>query len=262
MVQIRILKVLGWIVVPYIMVIARWGRLTFVAKTIGIVWSFAVIMSMTHGAFLPTPASSGVSPTLSSTSSIETKPVSSTHKKPSPQKSAKVKFETELQNIKTHKVKLSAKQQLQFEKEYLQYDKQGLLKLEPSVLDAGFAGDLFVQTDKGGTQKYNSIGYGATYTQANGIYWVVLVTMNNAGMNPMIVDDSMFTLTSSAGRNYAPDISAEMSLVNEKPLITDTLNPVEDVTEYLVFDMPIGMKPLNATLRIQNGLNQVELKIS
>ncbi|GMA65765.1 hypothetical protein GCM10025859_62050 [Alicyclobacillus fastidiosus] len=54
-----------------------------------------------------------------------TKPVS----KPTPQETAKTKFEAELQQVKDHTIKLNAQQQLQFEKEYIQYDKPGLLSM-------------------------------------------------------------------------------------------------------------------------------------
>ncbi|GMA65766.1 hypothetical protein GCM10025859_62060 [Alicyclobacillus fastidiosus] len=86
--------------------------------------------------------------------------------------------------------------------------------------------------------------------------------MNDAGMNPITVNDNMFTLVSEDGRTYAPDTVAEVDMMSQTSIIMETINPLEDVTGYLVFDMPTNMKPSDVKLQVQNGFNQVALSIS
>jgi molecular chaperone GrpE (heat shock protein) len=283
----KFLKVLGWIFIPYIMIFVFWKRLQKPGRIAGIVYSVVILISaMVNGnsgnnTTKPTPQSTttvaSTTPTTSDTNTVENSKTEAQQKadeeaaakkkaddaqKKAEQQAAtkeqqKAKLDAEIQNAKNG----SYQDKMKAMKDYINTDKSDLLAQNPTVQDMGFAGDLFVQTNKNTMKYLNSVGDQIISQQAKSVYWEVEVTLNNAGTNPIEINTDMFTLVTSDGREFSTDAKAEMML--SKSIIMDSLNPGVDETGYLIFDVPSNLSMSDVTLNIRNGLfSNVKLKIS
>lgn len=168
----------------------------------------------------------------------------------------KEKLDAEIQNAKNG----SYQEKMKVMKDYINIDKADLLAKNPSVQDMGFAGDLFIQTNKNTVKQLNSVGNQLISQQANGVYWEVEVTLNNSGSNPIQANTDMFTLVTSDGRKFSTETKAEMMI--SKSVIMETLNPGVDVKGYLIFDVPADLNISDVMLNVQNGFSNVKLKLS
>lgn len=72
---------------------------------------------------------------------------------------------------------------------------------------------------------------------ANGIYWVVSVTVKNIGTSPATIDDSMFAIT-GGGATYNASSSADIDANSNDAFFLQQVNPGVTVSGVLVFDMP------------------------
>lgn len=279
----KILKVLGWIFIPYIMIFVFWKKLQKPGRIAGIVYSVIILIStIVNGNNDSNNDKSATQRVATSSSTATTQPATadtnqidnskseaqkkadeeSVSKKKAEQQAAskeqqKSKLDAEIQNAKNG----SYQDKMKAMKDYINIDKSDLLAENPTVQDMGFAGDLFIQTNKNTVKYLNSVGDQIISQQAKGVYWEVEVTLNNAGSNPIEINTDMFKLMTSDGREFSTDTKAEMML--SKAIIIDSLNPGVDDTGYLIFDVPSNLSMSDVTLNVQNGLfSNVKLKIS
>lgn len=83
--------------------------------------------------------------------------------------------------------------------------------------------------------------------QAQGQYVLISVTVKNIGDKPQTMFDSNQKLTDDQGRSFSPDSGAAIYVKNNDIWMKE-INPGNKLTGTLVYDMPVGAKPVKLEL--------------
>lgn len=82
---------------------------------------------------------------------------------------------------------------------------------------------------------------------AQGEYTILHLKVSNIGTEGQTLDDSNQYVYDSAGRKFTADSAADLGLSNDTVFL-DNINPGNNVTGEIAFDMPKGDKPVKAEL--------------
>ncbi|WP_157068443.1 DUF4352 domain-containing protein [Alicyclobacillus sendaiensis] len=214
------MKVLGWILVPYIMLFIQWGRMNRILRFAGSLWALIIFANTVYVIRGNTSRSSS---TVSATTSL----VNSTNS------SQVAKQEQNSSTPPVHKTTNSL-QHAQYQATTTS-SSQSKLRYIP-FQTFGKAGDLEIRVNS--LQQVKSVGYDGMGETANGAFWVINVTIKNDGSTPMGIVDGLFHLQDLNGNVYQPDSTAEIYANTNSGTIPTDLNPGVSMTTNLVFDMP------------------------
>lgn len=217
----KALRVLGWIFVPFVMVLVRWRAMATGPKVIGAVWAAVVAVSWVAsvaGSSSTPPAAPALASGSQQTSSSQTGATTTT-------------------------------------------SLVGTLQSYPQIGQNHAVGsDMAVTVDSITQASYIGMGSGFG-AQANGMFWLVQVTVTNTSSTSDSISDSQFTIETppypgAQQKTYSADSGDEIYISNDNfPLLN--LNPGVSATGTLVFDMPANItstKMQDFVLNVSDGL--------
>lgn len=95
--------------------------------------------------------------------------------------------------------------------------------------------------------------------QAQGQYVLITVTVKNIGDKPQTMFDSNQELTDAQGRTFSPDSTAAIYMKNNDIWMKE-INPGNQMSGTLVYDMPAGAKP--ASIELHDSMFSGGTKVS
>ena len=95
--------------------------------------------------------------------------------------------------------------------------------------------------------------------QAQGQYVLITVTVKNIGDKPQTMFDSNQELTDAQGRTFSPDSTAAIYMKNNDIWMKE-INPGNQMSGTLVYDMPAGAKP--ASIELHDSMFSGGAKVS
>jgi biopolymer transport protein ExbD len=249
---VGLLKVLGWIFVPYVMMVVQWKKTGRVIKVFGGIWAVVALLILI-GSFMPTPP-----PTAEEVAAdLEQVAKSEQIKVDKEVKVAAVKADGEAK--KQAKADANAKEEAdkvakaQAEKEAkLKSDaaeKAAEIEKAPHLGDSIGVGSLTVGVaDK--IQFTQKVGGEYLEQEAQGMYWVFSVGIKNGDNEARMIDTTMFKLVSDDGTTYDPDSSGSMYANDAGKFFLQNINPGIQVNGFIVFDMPPEAKDKVSTFKL------------
>ncbi|MCL6596701.1 MAG: DUF4352 domain-containing protein [Firmicutes bacterium] len=221
----KLARIVGWIVAPFVMVIVQWKALGRWMKVAGSAWAgTALVLWLTiivAAAYTSPPQGRTVPAAAAGTTEHQTEP---------PQPTA---------------AQLAAKAAAEAAARRRANARALLKKLEalPQLGQPKTFGGLKVTVDS--LVERRSIGNSVVGATANGMFWLVRVSVENVGSSPTTVTDDQFTIetaprTGAKVTTYSADSGDEMYLSND-PFPVLSLNPGVTGTGVIVFDMPTAL---------------------
>lgn len=265
-------RFLGWLFIPYIMIFIRWYDIGKTARILFTSWAVILLMSAyTNRPQLNQPTRATSTQTKQSDQTKQSNPPksespktihSSTPTTIQPVLTPKQKLQKEINqyNIEKSLGKATQQELEQLLKDEVEIDKSSALKSLPTTEDIGYVGDLMVQTTKNTLQEGKGILNSLVPTQADGMYWVFPITIDDIGSDPISIDPSMFQIETKDGSTYNNDLNAEISIQSDTPSVTfESINPMIDTKRLLIFDMPMNVNPSDISLKINYGFKSTLL---
>jgi hypothetical protein len=222
----RALRVLGWVLVPYIMIFLSWKGLRGAGKTFGMIWAIFAFISTFNA----------LNRDHDDTKPLSTAPVTAIA-------TPEVKAEAKAKQDEEAKLKAEADAKA----------KADAIEKAPHMNELTEVGKFsVVVADKIDTIKI--IGNHFLNKTALGIYWAIGVGIKNNDKKARMVDTTMFKLISSDGSEYEPDLTASMYGNVEDKFFLQNINPNIGVVGFVVFDMPADKKTSDFVLRVDSGM--------
>lgn len=226
------LKWIAWFCIPYIMILFRWKKLDLVERGAAIAWSVFFIFCIVHGV-----PGSNENTVIAASPPVAT----STHK------------ETATQSKKVDSTKNASA------KTATTPDKPVLVPM----YKPGTVGKISVTLNSVNEQP--TVGTTYLNQKANGIYWVLNITIKNNDSQPRMINESMFKIVENGGNSYQPDTTADVYANQSNDMILQQLNPGVSETGNIVFDMPKELSDAemgNYALVVSSGLfTQTEFEL-
>ncbi|WP_281759498.1 DUF4352 domain-containing protein [Alicyclobacillus hesperidum] len=212
------LNILGWVLVPYVMIFIKWRRMHKALRFVATVWAliiFANTVYLIRGkpsdstALNSTAVSTSAQPSQNQNEGENTSSVTATT---NVSQSAQSNTSADSSTSNTSKVR------------YVPVETYGRV------------GDLEVRVNS--LQQVKSVGYDGIGDTADGAFWVINVTIKNDGSSPLAIVDDIFHLQDINGDTYQPDSTAEIYANTDAGTMPTNLNPGVSMTTNIVFDMP------------------------
>jgi hypothetical protein len=240
---LKVLKVLGWVILPYIMIFISWKKLRGAGKTFGIIW--AVIMAISVIGNMNKTNTVQPLTAAATTSDVIVKKDLSTE-----DKAAKAKADAEAKAQKEADAKAKADADAKAKVEAEAKAKADAEDKAPHLGEATKIGNLVVGIAKD-IKVSQSVGNQYLDQKAQGTYWIFGVSIKNGDKEARMIDTSMFQLVSSDGTKYEADSTANMYANDTGKFMFQSINPGIQTSGFVVFDMPPDAKDKLADFKLK-----------